>query len=161
MRFAISILFLLALSSGASAQWLNQEGPTSSGTTYSTLTGSMAGQYGLMLRCHSDGTLDTLFLTQEDTTVLTVAAWNGRSPEMLIRIDDEQLTYPVELYVLKGKLSAEAKTDRELLMRLAGAEGRLAVALRWFDQLHHETKFPHWGATEAVGYLIDNCAAAS
>lgn len=157
--FATLTLISLINVSTASAQWLFQTKENAfepSKSMHIALTA--VGEYALGLRCQ-DGQRSAIFITSE--TIEDVSVLNALKPELLIRIDQNQIfTFPTLLESRDNKLTASV-TDAEKMANVfeegKNAKKRISIAIKMLTETYHPTNFSVRGSTKSITELQANC----
>ncbi len=154
----LALLTVLHVST-ANAQWLFQTQENAfepSKSMHIALTA--AGDYALGLRCQN-GEMSAIFITSE--TIEDVSVLNALKPELLIRIDQNEIfAFPTLLEARDNKLTASV-TDEEKISSVfeegKKAKKRISVAIKMLAETYHPTNFNVRGSTKSITELQANC----
>lgn len=156
---AIIVAAIMSAAPGiASAQWMYQESGGAFDGNALHLGAVSAGPYGFALRCRTADTLEMVFLTPELVDTDTAELMALTFPKILFRVDDLE---PFEIEAIahsqEGLLSLTGEAPPEVLDQVAGANRRIAVAVRVLDEVYHETDFTARGSTAAANSVRSGC----
>lgn len=161
MNFATiySTLAALALtSSPVEAQWIHQEQGSAFDTNKTQIALTAHGQYAVGLRCTSKADLTVIFITPETVDKDTVKMMNMASPEILVRVDqNEPHAFKSEGDNPEGKLTLHADAPSALVQELIDARSGVSVAARMLGSIFHETEFGARGSTASITKLAELC----
>jgi len=157
-KVIFAVVIIGSFMTTANANWLHQKKESAFGADDLELIVTMSGAMGFGVRCSPDS-VEALFITNDrsfDDETLLIA--NATNPKLLLRIDSEpSLTLSAKLWDNDGTITAIAEVDLELIDSIAGANTRIAVAMRLLGETYHETNFSVLGSTKAANKLKDGC----
>lgn len=120
-----------------------------------------SGSYGFGVRCQSKQA-EAIFVTRD-------TSFNDSDALATINLTKPQLKYKVDggqIYEISGELNNGdtglafiGDVTAEDMGRIRDAKKSLAVVINVMGKNYHETKFPMAGSSNAVGKVMDGCAA--
>lgn len=162
--FTAATALALACAAPAHAQWLHQKGeddPFKGGAEQFAMSISVTGQMAVF-RCATSDDLQLMLVTIEAPTDMATLMLAMSKARLLVVVDnDQKMALPAEVEITpdqqRYRVAASGVAVRDVLLRVATAKQRFALAGEVADKVVWSQTFGVQNSKRAVQPLIDGC----